>query len=188
MSNTIGDDDHHGHGHGNGHGHAHGQDGQCSHMELSSTSQSLDELEFERGVWGAVVNNNVDKLRSLLNGNAALSNAVDRTGYYPLHYAARHNDTKCLGLLLDSGARVNVITDGGATPLHRAAFCGGINNCKLLLERDGRVLDQQDADGMTALHKAYSQNNLDVIEYLIQRGADTNIKDRRGKIPSEYKP
>ncbi|EFA77094.1 ankyrin repeat-containing protein 39 [Heterostelium album PN500] len=181
----------HNHSHHDHDGHNEDDGHICNHSDSSGTSQTLDELSFERGVWGSVVNNNIEKLSSQLRANPALANTADTSGYYPLHYAVRHHDAKATLLLLEHGALPLVYTESGhATPLQRAAYCGSLTSCKLLIERSSNrtMLDERDSDGMTALHKAYSQNHKDIIDLLIKNGCSTEIKDNRGRLAIDCKP
>ena len=53
----------------------------CSCHLTSTGSQNLDELDFERGIWSAAVDGDVDKMRHLLKrSNNADANAKDSAG------------------------------------------------------------------------------------------------------------
>jgi len=128
------------------------QSHQCSGhgAPLYSVHQSLDELEFERGVWGSAMDGNIEKLTKLLKD--VDPSIPDSSGYTALHYAARNRQEESCKLLLEKRANPNAQTPGGATPLHRAAFIGNVNIVSLLLryKADATI---QDSDGKTALHK-----------------------------------
>lgn len=47
-------------------------------------------------------------------------------------------------------------------------------------------INKQDELGQTALHIAVKNNDFDVINMLIKRGADANIKNRNGLTPLQY--
>ncbi|EGG19270.1 ankyrin repeat-containing protein 39 [Cavenderia fasciculata] len=174
--------------------HDHGggdEDHVCNHVDSNGVSQSLDELAFERGIWGTVISGNATKVEALLKKDASLTNKQDNSGYYPLHYAVRSIDnTDIVELLLEYGARVNVSTPGGATPLHRASFCGSIKSCKLLTNKKEdcniEFIDHQDSDGMTALHKAYQRGHKEIVQLLIAKGSNQEIKDKKQKKPIDY--
>jgi ankyrin repeat protein len=130
-------------------------------------TQSLDELEFERSVFGLASSGNALRLEALLGKEPALAQRQDRFGYTALvcashlcsilsfhkHYAARQNHVQCAQALLAAGANVNATTSGDqATALMRAAFAGHLDTVKLLL-RHGANTGLQDLKGRTALHK-----------------------------------
>ena len=41
-------------------------------------------------------------------------------------------------------------------------------------------------EGKTPLHLAMKKGNIDIIELLIENGANTKIKDKKGKKPIDY--
>lgn len=55
----------HEHEHHDGHNHSHGQ--QCDCSQPAPMSQTLDELEFERGLWGAARDGDDARVEQLLN-------------------------------------------------------------------------------------------------------------------------
>ena len=57
----------------------------CSHTQSSSVTQTLDELEFERGLWTAVLDNDLEKCQELLKKGQNPSQP-DSSGFTPLHY------------------------------------------------------------------------------------------------------
>lgn len=98
----------------------------CNHGTVSSSSvfQSLDELEFERGIWYAAQNNDLQRIKKLLSQGTNVDKR-DSAGYTALHYAARAGHDEICHFLLDSGADINATTRSGkATALHRAALAG----------------------------------------------------------------
>merc|ERR1712110_567443 len=63
-----------------------------------------------------------------------------------------------------------------------AACQGDIDEIKRLYAH-GVNLDQGDYDKRTALHLAATEGHLEVVKYLIHKGAKTNVKDRFGSTP-----
>ena len=67
--------------------------GCCHSSSSSSTKQSLDEVEFERGIWAAARDGEEVRVMELLRKGWDPS-SMDSSGYTALHYAARagHKD------------------------------------------------------------------------------------------------
>eukprot|EP01121_Diplochlamys_sp_Union-15-3_P008196 TRINITY_DN2161_c0_g1_i1.p1 TRINITY_DN2161_c0_g1~~TRINITY_DN2161_c0_g1_i1.p1 ORF type:complete len:129 (-),score=28.29 TRINITY_DN2161_c0_g1_i1:349-708(-) len=80
--------------------------------QLGIATQSLDELEFDRGLWGACTSGDLSKVKELLD-KGKNPNAPDQFGYAPLHYTARRGDTDIALLLLSKGANPNAQTYSG---------------------------------------------------------------------------
>lgn len=101
-------------------GHVHDSHCEC---KSSVAVQSLDEMDFERGIWAAALYNDLDKLDKLIA--LGHTNKQDSTGYTALHYASRSGHMTACEKLLNDGADVNACTrSGGVTPLIRAALMG----------------------------------------------------------------
>ena len=57
----------------------------CGHTPATtSLHQTIDELEFERGIWTAALNNDMDRLNLLINKNLYNVNKPDNHGYTAL--------------------------------------------------------------------------------------------------------
>lgn len=94
----------------------------------------------------------LDRLKMLLDKGVS-SDAIDSSGYRPIHYAARNGHFHVCKELLNHGANVNAITRCmGATPLHRAVTQGHLEIVKMLLQH-GADPCIKDADGKTALDR-----------------------------------
>ncbi|KAJ3654746.1 hypothetical protein Zmor_013914 [Zophobas morio] len=159
---------------------------ECGHSGPNSVSQSLDELEFERGLWFAAQYGDMERSLHLLETGFRVDQR-DAAGYTALHYAARNGHLNICKLLLDRGACVDAATaQGKATSLHRAATVGKLDVVKLLIERRANCL-VKDSDGKTALHRAAANKHVDVCEYLMK--IEPSLKDEvdnHKKRPVEY--
>lgn len=162
--------------------------GCCQNVTATSTVQTLQELDFERGIWSAALNGEIQKIREYLNKDGD-PNVVDSSGYFALHYAARSGHVDICRLLLNHGACPNACTrSGNVTPLHRAAYSGQIEVVRLLLERKASVC-HQDADGKTALHKAVEMGHLECARVLVADDSKAvGIVDWKGKAAKDFAP
>ncbi|KAF7989412.1 hypothetical protein HCN44_008086 [Aphidius gifuensis] len=130
-----------------------GDHGACCKSTGSSLRQTLDEMDFERGIWHAAQTDDLERVKNLLSQGTSASE-VDSSGYTALHYAARSGNIDICRVLIANGAQVNSVTRyGRATSLHRAAMRGNDEIVRLLMD-SGADPNIQDADGYTALHRA----------------------------------
>ena len=68
------------------------------------------------------------------------------------------------------------------THLARAANNGHYQTCKFLIEQ-GAEVDALDIGYNTALHWAAMRGNVEIVNLLLQNGADKTIKNKQGRIP-----
>ncbi|GFR28256.1 ankyrin repeat domain-containing protein 39 [Trichonephila clavata] len=159
----------------------HGHRGSCRY----GVEQSLDEVAFEKGIWGTAFDGNIQKLKLILDRGEDPS-IPDSSGYTALHYASRNGKELTCKILLGNGANPNAQTHGGATPLHRAAFLGHANIVSLLLQykADPSICD---SDGKTALHKGAEGQHYEVCCILVDSKPELKqIADNRGFLPVNY--
>lgn len=62
------------------------------------------------------------------------------------------------------------------SPFTWAAGLGNLKLVKLLLSR-GAEINDVDTQGYTAVHRAVSEGHSNVVRFLLEHGADPNIKD-----------
>jgi ankyrin repeat protein len=106
-------------------------------------------------------------------------NAVNRDGLTPLVVAVKEGNSSAVGLLLRNGANVNAVDQHGLTPLHISARKGDLKSVKQLLmcsAADGTMLG-----GQALLYSAVLGGNPEIVELLLERGADAVAADRNGQ-------
>ncbi|XP_029999558.1 ankyrin repeat domain-containing protein 39 isoform X1 [Sphaeramia orbicularis] len=138
----------------------------CSHPVSSSVCQTLSEMDFERGIWSAAMDGDLERVTSLVQ-KGTHPNLKDSAGYTALHYASRSGHLAVCKFLLENGACASPQTPGGATPLHRSAYCGHLDVVELLLQHraDPMICDD---DGASPLHKAAERGHRNVCQLLLQ--------------------
>jgi ankyrin repeat protein len=114
------------------------------------------------------------------------------TRFEPIHSAARMRDAEAVQRELDAGVDVDVLNgraangDGGNTALWFAAqgpAPSGLEVARLLIDA-GAAINRKCEHGRTALHMAAAWGHLDVVQLLIERGADPTICDDEGVTPA----
>jgi len=132
------------------------------------------------------------KLDFILENGVDLD-ATDSEKYFltPLAHCIQLNDLVSFRKLLDAGADFNKgslneasdshlrVQNEGNTPLMIACWHGRRAFVELLCAQKGICLNQQDRNGYTALIKCAIQGNQELFDYLIERGADRLIRDRK---------
>ncbi|BHF74883.1 Ankyrin repeat domain-containing protein 39 [Sparganum proliferum] len=166
------------------------QQHQCACVQPSPLSQTLDELEFERGIWSCAVYGDIRKLSSLLSSGTPV-NAQDNYGYVALHYAARNGHLEVCKTLLEHGADAYIATKSlKATALHRAAYSGHLDVVKLLaqINTPGRspLVLLRDTDGESCLHSAARGRQKDVYDWLAEKFPElVPLRNNAGKTAEE---
>jgi ankyrin repeat protein len=138
-----------------------------------------DELlaaDLELDVFEAAGVGRADRLRELLDENAALANAWAEDGFQPLGLASFFGHVDAARLLVERGAEVNSASrnDFKVMPLHSAAATGDPEVryalAKVLLEH-GADPDARQQDDFTALMAADQHGDERLRSLLVERGA-----------------
>jgi ankyrin repeat protein len=119
-------------------------------------------------------------LVELLLEHKADPNAADKSYETSLHVAAMQQDPETVKLLLQARADPNVTNLFlQKTPVHNAARSGCFESTKLLLEAHAAV-DLIDAGGSTALIHGVHFRNDNVVNILLDHGANIHVKRNGG--------
>ena len=133
----------------------------------------------------AAQNNDV-QLLSLIVNNASSMRARDVIYENTvLHLLAQHPDSGVMGadrvfqMMLTKGVDVNAKNAVGNTPLHYAAQSGNLTLMKLLLDSRAAI-DSANTDNESPLHFAARAGQPRAVQFLVQAGADVNLRGREG--------
>jgi len=87
------------------------------------------------------------------------------------------HDTRCLNVQLQQLLNSNLA--------HSLASTGRLNELKLIIETNSelKLVDLQDPNGWTPLHEAARAGHVEVMEYLLEQGADINALSHGGDTP-----
>jgi len=106
-----------------------------------------------------------------------------RTGETPLHWAAYYGRTDIAKLLLSKGAMPNIKSYHAGTPLHESMRSSHSELMVKLLLKYGAKVYIQNSSKWTALHKAASRANKEVLALLIEHHSNVNAKNYNGITP-----
>ncbi len=125
-------------------------------------------------------------------GNSVITGPADMTALYR---AAKAGDLPTMQVLLAAGADAKVALKGGVTPLMTAAGEGLDTSdgeptppvddrrkeaIQLLID-SGADINVADDNGVTALHFAAGNGNTNVVQFLAEKGATLDLKDKRDR-------
>lgn len=122
---------------------------------------------------------------------------VMNTGSTPLQRAAYGADVAMMQLLLEHGADLHLANVHGVTPMIALNSPGGTRNrakseatviqgLGLLLDAGAAINQHGGINDETPLHATARLNWLEVVQFLVARGADLHAADRNGLIPLDY--
>ena len=155
------------------------------------TAQSADELSFEEGDliyvqeqneggwWKATIN---DK-SGLIPGNYVEKSGNTESIDNPLHEAAKRGNLPFLVECLSNGVSPNALDKAGATPLHWAARGAHLDCAQELLKRPNCRADVQNKLGDTALHNAAYKGAVELVQLLLEKGANKAVRNNNGETP-----
>jgi phosphate transport system substrate-binding protein len=144
-----------------------------------SNKKATDEL------LSAASSANVAEIIILLLRGADV-NAVDWDGNTPLVLAAANNTPQVIRFLIGKGANVNAANHWGFTPLMYAAIRSSNPEVLRILLEYGADINAAYNDGATPLMFAAEYNSFEIIQTLLNNGADIALKDTEGKIALDY--
>ena len=148
------------------------------------------EKEFNPLHWAAS-NGNLKMMKILLEsselGNVDI-NCLNNYDNTPLNLACQKNHLDVVKYLIQRGANVLTVGVFGFIPLHWAAENGSVQIAQELFIAAAAVIDinTKDKKGATPLHVACEYNRLEMVKWLLKRGADPTIIDELNGTPLHW--
>ncbi|KAI0982874.1 hypothetical protein GJ496_007401 [Pomphorhynchus laevis] len=113
------------------------------------------------------------------------------SGWTPLYVAMKSRNLEVARILLHHGANPNAVTKLGSTPFLLASEVADLEIIKYFVECNaaldfapsGSEADKLNITGQTPLFMATLKERLDVVQYLISKGVQVNVKNRYGVSP-----
>nr|AAD33043.1 alpha-latrocrustotoxin precursor [Latrodectus tredecimguttatus] len=177
---------------------------QCSPLQEAAAYAHLDLVKYfvqERGINPTAFNNDnqvsplciaivgapcgfvkscdtperLDVVEYLVDKTPDINKECDTQQSTPVSSAVYGNKVSILNYLIRNGADPNKKVRGDP-PLFIAAMIGQYDIVKSLVEQHKIDVNTRNKEQFTPLHAAASNDHIDVVKYLIQKGADVNAK------------
>jgi len=101
----------------------------------------------------------------------------------PSHFAILNNRVLIIKYLLEQGAQVNAKDHDERTPLHLAIYQNKQEIAKYSIVRGKANVNAFDINGNTPMHYFSMKGDLNMIQYLVNKGADIHQENNTGKTP-----
>ncbi|KAG2818434.1 hypothetical protein PC116_g15191 [Phytophthora cactorum] len=125
----------------------------------------------------------LEVVKLLVEVGSARVNQYDERGWTPLILASWYGHYNVVKFLLEHGAQIDVKDAGSSTAMRFAASEGRLRIAKLLVQHGSLCVNEPEIHGRTPLWFAVKNNHLRLAAWLLQIGADPNIKTDEGSTP-----
>ena len=144
------------------------KNGDAPHFDGAKRQRTTSVDDFFK----AIKNGDINAVRSLLDSDAGLINAVDCNRWHPIHCAARYGHRAIAELLLTADAsQINATDEDGWQPIHLAAHNGHRDIVELLLTADASQINATTTAGWQPIHYAARFCQRDIVELLLTADA-----------------
>lgn len=104
-------------------------------------------------------------------------NVVGDNGQNPLHnIAKRNNNLEIFSFFIKKGVDVNLQDNNGISPFMNSVISNNLDSVKFLSEYV-EDFDLKNKKGLSALSIATNKSSVEVVDFLLKKGANINIKD-----------
>jgi ankyrin repeat protein len=148
-------------------------------------ARDLLRPDEELSVFEAAAFGRVERLRQILDEDAAQAGAFSDDGFTALHLAIFGGQEEPVRLLLERGADPDALSTSEVAkvpPLGTAAFVRSVPLGRLLLD-SGADVNGRGEGGFTALHTARQNGDDAFAELLLEHGADPSLAADDGRRP-----
>lgn len=144
----------------------------------SGADMNASDYDMRTGLHLAASEGHVDAVRFFLEEAGVPHTSVDRFGSTPLTDAIVGHNKEVTRLLLSKGARIDAVW--AARRMCQAAERGEASTVLTLLESGVSLEGLKNLDGRTPLHLAVKAGHSNVVQVLLEYGADPSVADNLG--------
>jgi len=134
----------------------------------------------------AVLEKNMPLAKLLLEYKAEVEVKGNIIGLTPLILAVHNDDFEMAKMLLEAGATTDVKTEIGFNALMYAVLNKNMPITKLLLDYKANINEQESLIGLTPLLLAITNNDIEMVSFLLENNADPTIVDSTGQSALTY--
>jgi len=143
-------------------------------------------------IFTASATGQLERVREFLSGDPELANAYAADGFQPLGLAAFFGHADVVRFLLAHGSQVNSPSrnEPRVMPLHSAVAGGHFEIARDLLAAGVAVqntaqVNAKQAGDFTPLHAAAQNGQIEMVELLLEYGADPTARSQDGRTPAD---
>lgn len=146
-------------------------------QEKRIDSEKLRDTHGHTLLTCAASKNSIDVAHYILEIYPGLINVcTKKEKMSPLHQAVYKDSLQMVQLLLNNNADINLQNIFGVTPINEATYHGRTKILKTLLAKDARSINTPNKHRLTPLHVAMKKNHIDIVELLLEHGANPTIQ------------
>ena len=132
----------------------------------------------------AAVYNHLEIVKYFIEEKEMDINHAYGNGWTVLMTACDNGHLNIVKYLIEHGANINAKTNHGSTVLMEASYgsrFANLETVKYLVEEKGMDINHADDKGWTALTCSITGKSFGIFKYLVEHGANINVKDKYGK-------
>ncbi|KAM6961547.1 ankyrin repeat and SOCS box protein 13a.1 [Tautogolabrus adspersus] len=157
----------------------------CARLLLEAGAQvDVRTIHGSTPLCNACASGSLECVKLLLEHGAIVNPSLTALTASPLHEACIQGNVEVVKLIIASGALLEAYDVHFGPPLHIACAKGHLDCVKELLNAGAKVNSVKFHE--TALHHAARVNMVDMIELLVEFGADVYASDNVGRKPVDY--
>ncbi len=156
-----------------------------SNLKIENLHPSIKKLPHQMKdeiLLKSIYETSEQQLDACLNDPNLNLNALNKTGYPPLHLAIIKQFYIGVHKLLKAGADINIKNEKGETALHVAAKLGDKESVRYLIFKRANI-DCVNKKNETTLHYAVKYQYPEIVKILLEAGATPTVTDIAGQTP-----
>uniref|UniRef100_A0A8C3XBA8 Ribonuclease L n=1 Tax=Catagonus wagneri TaxID=51154 RepID=A0A8C3XBA8_9CETA len=146
----------------------------CNNPQERPIPSSDGRASVEEMLTKAVQEEDIERVRQLLERGVDANFQEEEWGWSPLHSAVQMDSEDLVDLLLKHGADPGLRKRNGATPFIIAGIVGNVKLLQLLLPKVENV-NECDVNGFTAFMEAAVYGKVEALRFLYENGAEVNL-------------